>query len=95
MTDAEVIPLGLAMVQAKVRGLPGQVLDTGDLADAVFDLFHGATDLTMGSTHAVQVFRRVSVPPTMDAQRRWTRIDHYYVDLDYPATTHRPAGGWD
>lgn len=95
MTDATFAAMGLVLVQAKVRGLPGDVFDCTDLADAVFDLAHGATDLAWGSVHVIQIERRVSVPPTVDASRRWTRIDHFYIDLDFPPTAHRTDGGWD
>jgi hypothetical protein len=31
----------------------------------------------------------------VDTKRRWERIDHYYVDLDYPETAKRNLGnGW-
>lgn len=95
LTDAEVIPLGKVLVQVKMRGAPNNSLDVDDLGDAVFDLMHGATNLVFGSTHAIQVFRNSSVPMGIDSARRWLRTDHYYVDLDYAATTNRPAGGWD
>jgi hypothetical protein len=94
LTDAEVIPLGKVLVQVRLRGNPNDPLDVDDLGDAITDLVHGARNLTFGSTHAVQILRNSSVPMGVDNAKRWTRIDHFYVDLDYPATANRPDGGW-
>ena len=95
LTDATVIPLGQWLVQFYFRGLPGNPLDVDDLGDAVFDLLHGARDLTLGSTHVIQCLRQNSIGNGQDPARRWTRIDRYILDLDVAATVNRPAGGWD
>jgi hypothetical protein len=94
-SDMTMIPMSSVLVQARFRGLPNDFLDMNDLGDAVFDLLHGATNLTLGSTHAIQILRNGSAPGGMDASRRWGRYDDYLIDLDFPPTANRPAGGWD
>ena len=86
-------PFGQIMVQARFRGLPGQPLDVDDLADSFFSIFHGTTGLVFGTMGAVQMNRKVSVPNGMDDLKRWERIDQYYLDVDFPLTANRPAGG--
>lgn len=95
MTDQVMIPMGMVLVQARFRGVAGDPLDVDDLGDAVFDLLHGLKDQTFGSVHIIQCLRNSSVPMGQDASRRWERIDHFYIDLDYAPTTNRPDGGWD
>lgn len=95
MTDAVFTPMGMTLVQARCRGLPGDPLDVDDLGDALFDLLHGLRDHTFGSVHIIQCLRNSSVPMGQDASKRWERVDHFYIDLDYPPTTNRPVGGWD
>jgi hypothetical protein len=89
--DHPSIPLGNQMVQVKTRGAADDDLDVDVLADAIFDLWHGATNLVFGSLHIVQILRRSSTPAGMDGQsRRWLRIDNYALDIDYPVTPNRP-----
>jgi len=95
MTDQVFIPMGMVLVQTRCRGVPGDPLDVDDLGDAVFDLLHGLTDQQFGAVHIIQCLRNSSVPMGQDSNRRWERIDHFYIDLDYAPTTHRPDGGWD
>lgn len=95
MTDQVFIPMGMVLVQARCRGVPGDPLDVDDLGDAVFDLLHGLKAMTLGSVHIIQCLRNSSVPMGQDSSRRSERIDHFYIDLDYAPTTNRPAGGWD
>ncbi len=86
-------PFGQIMVQARFRGLPGQPLDVDELGDSFFDIFHGTTGLVFASMGAVQMNRKVSVPNGMDDLKRWERIDQYYLDVAFPPTVNRPAGG--
>ena len=95
LTDEAVLPTGKWLVQCYFRGLPGQPLDTEDLGDAVFNLLQAAGGLILGSVSITQILRNGSVPNGEDPQRRWTRIDRYFVDLDMAATVNRPNGGWD
>lgn len=95
INDAVMIPLGKWMVQAYFRGKPNDPMDVEDLGDAVFDLWQGATNITLGSTHAIQILRQGSVGNGQDDSRRWTRIDRYLLDLDVTPTVNRPANGWD
>jgi hypothetical protein len=95
LTDATEAAYGTVLVQVKCRGIPNDDLDVDDLGDAIFDLVQNTKDVVFGSTHAVQILRNSSVPMGVDTKRRWERIDHYYVDLDYPETAKRNLGnGW-
>lgn len=90
--DHPSIPLGRQSVQAKFRGLPDDDLDVDQLADDAFAVWHGATDLTFGSVHVIQILRASQIPLGRDEQgRRSLRADNYYVDLDYPPTPNRPT----
>lgn len=93
-TDDPTLPIGLAMVQLKGRGIVGAPLDVDDLLDECFPLLQNLKDVTMGSVHIVQMQRKTVVPSTMDDLKRWERIDQYYLDLDYPTTALRNASGY-
>lgn len=95
LTDSVMVPMGKVLIQVRVRGLPNQPLDTEDLGDAVFDLLHGITRHPLGSVNIIQILRNSSIPNGQDNSKRFERIDHFYVDLDYPATANRPDMGWD
>lgn len=96
LTDATSASFGKVLVQVKVRGLPNVSLDADDLGDAVFDLMQNTRNVVFGSTHVIQVLRNSSVPMGEDKAKRWERIDHFYVDLDYPETANRNNGnGWE
>jgi hypothetical protein len=95
LTDATVTPMGKTLVQVRVRGLPNQPLDTEDLGDAIFDLLQGIRSHPLGSVNIIQMLRNSSIPNGQDSAKRFERIDHFYVDLDYPATPNRPDNGWD
>lgn len=95
LTDMTMSPMGKMLVQVKTRGIPNNPLDVDDLGDAVFDLLQNLTNITMGSTHIIQCLRNSSIPMGEDSANRWERIDHMYIDMDYPPTVNRPANGWD
>jgi hypothetical protein len=96
MTDATEAAYGMVLVQVKLRGVPNNGYDVDDLGDAIFDLMHNTKNVTFGSTHAIQILRNSSVPMGVDAQKRWLRTDHYYVDLDFPSTANRNNGNsWE
>lgn len=91
--DNITMPLGQVMVQVRVRGLPNNPLDALDLSDSIFGILHGAKDLTFGSVHVIQMNRKVNVPMGQDDAKRTELVDQYYLDVDAPETTLRPAGG--
>jgi len=95
LIDSVEIPMGKTLLQVRTRGLPNQPLDVEDLGDACFDLLQNIKNLTMGSTHIIQCLRNSSVPMGQDNSKRWERVDHMYIDLDYPPTVNRPDNGWD
>lgn len=90
--DEPLITLGRQPVQVKCRGAADDALDVDTLADSIFDLLHGATNLTFGALHVAQILRTSgNIPLGMDEQsRRWMRSDNYYLDVDYPTTANRP-----
>lgn len=91
--DDPSLPYGQGMVQVLTRGLPGQPMDTETLADSIFTLLHGSTNLTYGSTTITQLNRKVSVPMGQDDSKRWSRADQFYMDYTPAASANRPAGG--
>lgn len=95
LTDGVAVPMGKMLVQVRTRGLPNNPLDVDDLGDAIFDLLQNVTDVTMGSTHIIQCLRNSSVPMGVDPSLRWERVDHFYIDMDYPPTVNRTINGWD
>jgi hypothetical protein len=92
--DDPSMPYGQSMLQVRGRGLPNKPTDVDDLLDSIFDVMHGAVNLTFGACHITQMNRRTSVPMGMDDSKRWERIDQFYLDVDYPPTTARPDGGF-
>lgn len=72
-------------VQIRTRTGTPDPRPTDDLADSIFDLLHGAQDLTLGGVR-VQQARRISWTPLgPDQTRRHERADNYYLDTWRPA----------
>lgn len=94
-TDETVDPVSRVLLNVACRGTRGVPLDPDDLADQVFNLLQNRMGDVLGNTTVMQCLRRGSVPTGQDSQSRWTRVDHYYLDLAVQPTTQRPAGGWD
>lgn len=94
LTDDIAAPAGQVMVQVAYRGSRGDPADVDDLADSIFTLMQGRTNLLLGTTRVTQVTRKGSVPMGQDTQGRWTRADKYFCDITVAATTQRPNGGW-
>jgi hypothetical protein len=93
--DNITLPTGRQMVQVRCRGAANRPLDVDDLADNIFDVLHGTTNLTFGVAHVTQMNRQISVPMGMDDSKRWERVDQYFLDVDSPPTTLRPkSGSW-
>lgn len=77
-----------ALVQVRTRGTTDpRVVD--DLSDAVFDLVHGATMLTLGPVHTTLIRRRSNALLGPDEHGRHERTDNYYVMAARP-NAHRP-----
>jgi hypothetical protein len=95
MVLATMIPMERGLLEAHVRGAPGDPFDAGETADAVRDLLHGVRSRTFGATNVIQILHRNSVPLVQDSNRRMEQVEQFDVDLDTPPTTNRPAGGWD
>lgn len=57
-----------------------------DLDDAIFDLWHGKTDLLLTTAvYVVQILRRSHAPLGQDELKRWSTSSNYVV------TAHRPS----
>lgn len=90
-SDQPLITLGRQPVQVRCRG-NADPLDVDTLADDVFTVLHGATNLTFGSVHVVQILRVNSIPLGVDEQSlRWERSDNYDIDVDLPTSANRPT----
>lgn len=83
--------LGLADVtvglQARIRGTTDPRV-CGDIADAVYDLWHGASNLTVGGISVVQIYRPSYSPLTQDANQRWETSHNYYVEAMRPTSNN-------
>jgi hypothetical protein len=93
LTDDITLPLGRVMVQVKIRGAAGDPFGASDLSSAVRDVLHGQKDLYWGPVHVIQMNRQIAVPNGQDASKRQEQFDQYYLDVDFPPTINRPAGG--
>ena len=73
-------------IQVRCRWAGRDPRPVDDLADLVFDLWHGAGPLTLPTgVRVLQLERRSSASLGTDDNGRWSRSDNYY------ATTHRPS----
>lgn len=77
----------LTGVQVRLRAGPDP-RDCDDLADAVFDLLHGATGLTWGGIPVKDVGRRSYTSMGQDGSRRWERSENYIVDAMRPTSNN-------
>lgn len=75
-------------VQIRTRGTTDP-RDVADLADAIYDLLHGATGMVLGGVSVVQVYRQSYTRLGRDEADRFERSDNYYVDAMRP-TAYRP-----
>lgn len=82
--------LSATRLNVKVRGLPNQALDVGDLGTAVFEALQGLTNATFAAAHLLQLGRVSSLPFEIDASRRHVRSDNYAADVNTPSTSGRP-----
>jgi hypothetical protein len=81
--------LGQIGVQFEFRGLPDDKTSMTDLADAVFQLFHGMVHRQYGACHVIQMLRKSSIPLGQDAAQRFERTDNYLLDVNVPVTANR------
>jgi hypothetical protein len=81
--DDPQIPVSVLGVQVRCRGTADpRVAD--DLADSVFDLWHGAMNVLVGDVRVVQILRQSSTPLGQDQSGRWERSDNYYFTVQRP-----------
>jgi hypothetical protein len=93
MSDDPSRPFGVALLQVKARSSRGNPLDSSTDLDQIFTALHARTGLEYGSWSIAQMLRQVRAPLGIDGLNRLTEADHYEVQIDYPATDHRPDGG--
>lgn len=73
-------------VQVRCRWAGADPRPVDDLADQVFDLWHGAGPLTLlTGVRVLLLERRSSASLGQDGNARWSRADNFY------AHTHRPS----
>lgn len=75
-------------VQIRSRGTTDPS-DVEQIADAVWDLLHGAEMLTLGAVRTVKIYRRSTALLGTDTAGRWERTCNYYVMAARP-NAHRP-----
>jgi hypothetical protein len=93
MVLATMIPMERGLLEAHIRGAPGDPFGAGETADAVRDLLHGIRGTAFGSATIIQILHRNSVPLVQDSNRRMEQVEQFDVDLDTPPTLNRPDGG--
>jgi hypothetical protein len=89
-SDNPLTTYGRQQLQLRARGTTDP-RDVDQILDSAFTVLHGATNLTFGSVHVVQILRVSTIPLGMDQQdRRWQRSDNYQLDVDLPTSPLRP-----
>ena len=81
---------GDGLLQIAMRGLPNNSTDVLDLASDIRTVLHGVTGLTFNSCFLAQAYRQSSVPMGQDDSVRLVRADHYFYQIDYPASSLTP-----
>lgn len=69
-------------VQVRCRGTVLDPRTAEDMADAVYDVLHGRTGLTLGGVPVAQIWRQSSAPLGPDTNHRAERSDNYYVQAN-------------
>ena len=58
-----------------------------DLADLIYNRWHGMTNVTLtGGVRVVQCLRQSAVPIGQDANLRWMNSSNYYLTVQRPST---------
>lgn len=78
-------------LQVRTRGARDDALDVDELAGPIAGFLHGATYLAFGGCTVDQILHYSSIPMGVDAAGRHERSDNFDLDVDVPATAHRPA----
>lgn len=78
-------------LQVRTRGVRDDGLDVDELAGPIAGFLHGATYLAFGGLVVDQILHYSSIPMGVDASGRHERSDNFDLDVDVPATAHRPA----
>ena len=83
--DTPGLPEVVIAIQVRCRGTT--VPRTAeDQADAVYDVLHGASGLTLGGVPVAQMWRQSSAPLGPDTSGRAERSDNYYLRAARSAT---------
>jgi hypothetical protein len=85
VTDDPSLSDSVLGVQMRSRGRPDNATDVKDIADGLFDLFHGRKDFMVNGVRVVYVLRNSGAVLGRDDNNRWERSDNYYFTL------HRPS----
>jgi hypothetical protein len=78
-------------LQVRTRGVRDDALDVDELAGPIAGFLHGATYLAFGGCVIDQILHYSSIPMGPDDTGRHERSDNFDLDVDVPATAHRPA----
>jgi hypothetical protein len=86
VADSPALSDSVVGVQVRTRWGGSDPRPVDDLDDAIFDLLHGKTALTLSTgVTIVQCLRQSSASLGQDENNRWMRTANYY------ATAHRPS----
>ena len=88
------VPMERGILEAHIRGRPGDVFDATDTAAAVRDFLQGLTGQPLGTANIVQVLHQNSVPLIQDANKRFEHVELFTLDIDTPGTATRPDAGY-
>lgn len=80
--DAELSDVVVGL-QVRFRG-SRDPRDVDDLADAVYEVLHGARGLVLGGVHTAQIYRQSALPLGLDGNARPERADNYYLQAARP-----------
>jgi hypothetical protein len=88
IADDPVLNDSVIAVQFRHRGSPNDPRGVLDRDDAVFDLFQGVTQTTIGGLYVVNAWRQGGGPLGQDQNLRWEHASTFYFQTNQP-TTHR------
>lgn len=75
-------------VQARIRGLPDDLLSVTGLEDDIFRAVQGLEHVKVGGIHATLIWRNSSIPMGQDVNRRHEWSSNFYMHVTRP-TPHR------
>jgi len=89
VSDDPSLSISVLGVQIRCRADGRDKRKSDDLADAIFNLLHGVTHLTLSTgVHITQFPRQSHASLGQDANNRWSNVQNFYAHCHRPST-HR------